>query len=355
MPPAFAPSEMPCWQQIFTSRQPASLDWPITRLCLPGTHDSATYGPGSCPTNVARFNWHCQSLDIYDQACAGVRYFDLRLERENNSVADSRFWPYHGAAKRTGDRLADGPEGIKTQPDARWRDTIAGQLLHFVEENSSELIVIHVTGKDESKFVDTIWETLLNTLGPRCVPATDSAGHVIPTVSEVRQRGQNFVVIVGDEDTEPEDGSPMLKPPQKANVIQFVQEFIWKVPGKSVLQSPYESAVWKSNDPTKVRDAIDKWVTEHADVVSERSHFWVAQCQLTPSINNAFGLVQSLWNKKMTTSPANLAEIMNPYVQSVLIQEAEWRKVVSMVQVDFAEPILISQIASINLDALRAR
>ena len=362
--PQLTAADLPHWQSILTQRDPRRLQWPITRLCLPGTHDSGTYGPGTFPTNVARFNWHCQSHNFYEQAKLGVRYFDLRLARGTNCSRSSKFWPFHGAARKVGDVFADSPKGLSWKPSQAgivgWKQTIAGQLLNFVQENPTEVFVIHLTVQDTSKWKNTVWETLLNTLNEAgmCVPSPDGADgkSSIPTIAEVRERRQNFVIIADSKPTGSEDAKANLKEnsPEDQAVSAFVKSFIWKMPGTGVLQGPYTSATWKMNSPEVVRKAIEDWMTKNETTVTTFTHFWAAQCQLTPSVNNVFDIIQSLWNPKMTTEPAKLALVMNPFVKNVLMQDPLWKRRVSMVQVDFVEAEIALSIVRVNFDSARA-
>ncbi len=53
-------------------------DIKISRLSIPGTHDSATHF--SIPGKIqAEFASKCQSWSIYNQLMAGIRFLDMRV------------------------------------------------------------------------------------------------------------------------------------------------------------------------------------------------------------------------------------------------------------------------------------
>ncbi|MDO5746122.1 MAG: hypothetical protein Q4P66_00435 [Actinomycetaceae bacterium] len=92
---------------------------PITRLAIPGTHDTMTH---TCPQRYYR----TQHLSLWDQLQCGTRFFDLRLTK--NMVAAHREWI----------------------SDISVHD-IFSTLMTFLEQNPSEFIMARIQNANENK------------------------------------------------------------------------------------------------------------------------------------------------------------------------------------------------------------
>ncbi|MCD4483338.1 hypothetical protein LQR31_02475 [Chromobacterium vaccinii] len=79
-------------------------DRPLSRVTLPGTHDSGCYVDRAVSNALSK----TQSQDIYGQLLGGIRYFDIRP-----CVKDGRLFTYHGEFYTGGP--IDGEDGILMQ------------------------------------------------------------------------------------------------------------------------------------------------------------------------------------------------------------------------------------------------
>ena len=64
--------QLPTWMAALPNKMK------ISRLSIPGTHDSGTHF--SIPGKMqAEFSSKCQSWSIYNQLMAGIRFLDMRV------------------------------------------------------------------------------------------------------------------------------------------------------------------------------------------------------------------------------------------------------------------------------------
>lgn len=337
-------AELPRWIQHLSRASEAFVNQPITRIVLPGTHDAATYGPGEFPTNVARFNWQCQNLNIYQQARVGVRYFDLRF-RADDEKSRYPYWPFHGEARKTGDLLAP-PAG---QPSNE--DTITSQICRFLDENPNEILILSCLCEP---IANPHWfKALCEGLGGphRLIPSPDAKASMdpssrpgIPTLKEVLAT-TGRVIISGSIDV--------------ANVgsddeRDLIDRYLWRSPGDAFCASLYDRPIWKSNDPLRVQASMERWITANMTGTESGYRFFNAQCQLTPAANSAGDVFRGLFKKSMTISPITLAPMMNAHVGNVLCKSEYWIKHASIMTVDFADAGICSAIAGMNLARLNS-
>ncbi len=132
---------------------------PLSSLVLPGTHDS-----GATHDMIVSGTAKCQSLSIADQLKAGVRYLDIRLRRQNGSLA-----VYHGEVDQ---KLTF--------------DSVLEAVYAFLEQNPSETLIMCIkeeadaTGTDNDAF-DTMVKAYINRAASRWYTQNK-----IPTLGEVR-------------------------------------------------------------------------------------------------------------------------------------------------------------------------
>lgn len=338
----FPPAELPRWIQYLTQTSEAFANQPITRIVLPGTHDAATYGPGEFPTNVARFNWQCQNLNIYQQAKIGVRYFDLRFRAEDER-SRYPYWPFHGEARKTGDLLAPPPG----QPSDE--DTITLQIRRFLDENPDEILLLSSLCEPAG---NVHWiKAISDGLGGshRLLPSPDktnsavSSGRpAIPTLKNVLQT-TGRVIISGSVDV-----ANIVDPGER----ELINRYLWRSPGEAFSPSLYDRQIWKSNDPMRVQSSMEQWIATNMAHQDSGQRFFNAQCQLTPAANSAGDVFRGFFKKSMTISPITLAPVMNAHVSKALCRSEYWIKHASVMTVDFADANICSAIAGMNLARL---
>lgn len=96
----------------------------LSEINIPGSHDSATR---FC--QFAHFS-KCQSLSVFEQLCAGVRFLDLRVEK-----IGSRLYLVHGSAKC-----------YKTdnKKDLLMLEDVLSECRSFLKANPSEVLIISI-------------------------------------------------------------------------------------------------------------------------------------------------------------------------------------------------------------------
>lgn len=105
----------------------------ITDLSIPGTHDSGALH------SIGDVSGKCQSLDIEDQLCIGVRFLDLRLR-----LVGDEFRIVHSFVDQATDF-----------------DGVLQYAVEFIEENPSEFLFISIKEDKEAKNPKGDFATLL--------------------------------------------------------------------------------------------------------------------------------------------------------------------------------------------------
>lgn len=161
-----------------------------TQLCdltLPGTHESATYsmrqwitdiGPDAIPEEDAQ----CQSFNLLGQLLSGVRYLDLRVELNGDTLIF-----HHGSGKT---------EDITGRTVANLFET---QIAPFLSRFDSEFVILDFqeicdnVGDQTTGTQDLInlIEEYLNPSG-RALPTSKFSPQL--TLGEIRQGGWNYMV-----------------------------------------------------------------------------------------------------------------------------------------------------------------
>ena len=113
----------------------------LRELTMPGSHDAGVYNDPTDPANKPE--WRnigvnlslgvCHSLSIYNQARAGVRYFDIRI-----SKYDTNQW------RASHDLLGNGVWGANSHK-------ILDDMTQFLDENPSEVIFYKISDHTDDK------------------------------------------------------------------------------------------------------------------------------------------------------------------------------------------------------------
>lgn len=114
-------------------------------LNLAGTHD--------CVTKYVQFSHisKCQSLNIYEQLCIGIRGLDIRVQSRGNELK-----MVHGIAK-----AFNTPNHLSRQMDMR---DVLSQCCKFLNENPSETIIFQFkndSGTEQEKCFDNLYNTYI--------------------------------------------------------------------------------------------------------------------------------------------------------------------------------------------------
>lgn len=164
----------------------------ISRLSIPGTHDSMALEPGPI------FYWaKCQSLGLREQLDAGIRALDIRCEHYYDSDKGLyRFWIYHGP----------------TRQRVNFGDVLL-ECMNFLSDNPTETILMNVQQNNTDKgTTQKFWETFEDywSLVPQYRVWSSTDYTRIPKLGEVRGKIvllQNFENDAFDPNSENYDTS----------------------------------------------------------------------------------------------------------------------------------------------------
>eukprot|EP01117_Protostelium_nocturnum_P019423 TRINITY_DN8426_c0_g1_i1.p1 TRINITY_DN8426_c0_g1~~TRINITY_DN8426_c0_g1_i1.p1 ORF type:complete len:362 (-),score=110.41 TRINITY_DN8426_c0_g1_i1:13-1098(-) len=293
------------WLYDLVQNEPQFKSIPITRLKLPGTHDSGCYGRakflGRMPFvyQFAEWNWRTQRDNIKKQLERGIRYFDLRfgLVKRGRNV---NFAPHHGVMPETGDDLF-GENGI------------LNQILSFLNNHGEkELIFFDITDFQDLRTDEDyriFWEGFMNEeIVRRSLPHIKE-GEKFPTLGELWEGGHSVIVMTD----------------QLNRVPNSLKHLVWpRIP------SYYQEDVWKGENPQLIKKHIE-------EQFPKEEKFWVAQCQLTPV---GLGRISPLHRR------------MNPALKEWL-QTEHWRNQTSIIIMDFPSDELIYSIIDLNLGLIK--
>ena len=307
------------WLTDLTRIKPDVLNWNLAKLHYAGSHDAGSFGTPKHPS-IAGFvqeNWQCHDENFYGQLKKGIRYFDLRLCRED----DDRFWPRHGLAHQVGDALAENEHDFPS-------DTLLGQILVFNREHPFEVLIVQLD-LDAAGRLDSFWQTVFNAIQRQLLPYPGD-GNPVPTVRQARDAGHSTIFFCNKDSLRP-------SVPSLASVFDSC---IW--PSSSMLSEPWNQASWGSLDPNRVVHDINSFMIKTPETTT-RTRFWGAQCQLTPSFGNEG------FSKDPSFSPRALAAVMNPFTANNLTSNVTWKRRTSIISGDFFSEDLVLKIVSMNL------
>lgn len=121
-------------------------DKKLRNICIPGTHDSGTYGINGIDENISQ----TQEYTVGQQLALGYRYFDLRIKKQNG-----KFKIHHGPS-------------ISVDASEVFND-----LSNFAQSNTSEVILVHiqnVNSMSDSEHYELRDNLVLPKLGNRMAP-----------------------------------------------------------------------------------------------------------------------------------------------------------------------------------------
>ena len=181
----------PDWTQIIKTKKDTwngveEADWmarlpderPLSHICLPGSHDSATAHTQSTGMISGAVSWicraiNCQSLSISEQLNAGVRFLDLRLYPEKDGPGSIQFVCVHGAGKlRYTCTWSESERALKFEE-------VQHECQAFLEAHPTETIVMSIKKEDGD-------DNLMAELPKLFVPDLWYTDSVVPALSMVR-------------------------------------------------------------------------------------------------------------------------------------------------------------------------
>ncbi|MBQ7364832.1 MAG: phosphatidylinositol-specific phospholipase C domain-containing protein [Clostridia bacterium] len=131
---------------------------PLSMIALPGTHDS-----GATKDMILSGTAKCQTMTIAEQLSAGVRYFDIRLRRE-----DGALHVYHGTVDQ----------------DLTFAEVLDA-FYNFLDKNPSEALIVCIKEETDATGTNDAFDTMVkNALSANA--AKWYTGSAIPTLGSVR-------------------------------------------------------------------------------------------------------------------------------------------------------------------------
>ena len=141
-------------------------DRKLSSINIPGTHDSCTF-------NMAfKYSFSCQNSTIHDQLETGFRFLDLRVEIDQLQDK-SQAYMVHGIGYCNDDK------GNKLK-----LEDVLDDIYRFLEENSSETVIIMLTNEKDKNTPAEVYEYISNLIEEK--NECWYTGNTIPTLGEVR-------------------------------------------------------------------------------------------------------------------------------------------------------------------------
>ena len=107
----------------------------LSSIALPGTHDSGALYDHALLANTAK----CQSLTIREQLLAGVKYFDIRLVRDNGTLR-----VYHGSVDQK-----------------QTFDEVLTAFYEYLDAYPSEALIVCIKEEDAAKGENEAFDTMV--------------------------------------------------------------------------------------------------------------------------------------------------------------------------------------------------
>ncbi|PJZ68839.1 hypothetical protein CH373_15605 [Leptospira perolatii] len=142
----------------------------LRNICIPGTHDSGTYGIQGVDENISQ----TQELTIGEQLSAGYRYFDLRIKKNNG-----QFVLHHGPS-------------ISVAASVVFQD-----LANFANAHPQEVLIVHIQNVDsmsDSEHYELKDQLVIPYLGARMAPR--SLGNGV-TFQQLWSSNKNVMLLWG--------------------------------------------------------------------------------------------------------------------------------------------------------------
>lgn len=227
---------MPAWSPAsWLTDLPGLSALPIGGICMPASHDSGAWTTHTLGGAVTSGTVLTQRLDMAGQLAAGARYFDVRPALANDGQL------YHGHGAVTCALLSD----------------ILSQASSFAAQNPREVLFINFSHMDGA-IQQRAWDQITNALGARLAPA----GSAADTLGSLQGTGRNVVIFF--------DGAP----DQRDHAGH-----LW---------NPDLIDHWNDYANSNSVDDLATFITGQVQVeVRASTHFWLLQCQLTPSTVDA--------------------------------------------------------------------
>ena len=153
------------------------------QLTMPGSHDAGVYNDPTDPANkpacrnigISLSLGVCHSLSIYNQARAGVRYFDIRIsEYRTNEWRASHDWHSQGVWGADSHKIID-------------------DMMQFLDENPSEVIFYKISDHTKDKnYIEMMMRRLGRHLYTRNITLAASS---LPLLTLGAARGKVIVLI----------------------------------------------------------------------------------------------------------------------------------------------------------------
>lgn len=303
---------------------------PISWLHLPGTHDSATFDGGGGPATN-------QDLDFYEQCKLGIRYFDIRLFKDNsgNKSQEKLFWPYHGPRK------FDVP-WMKGPRDIGDATTCCGQFDAFYQETagSHEFFILQLRQgsaqagnvfRDSPPTLDEInafWDIIQYYFRDKAI-AKPTGKTGLPTLASIKNdNARRFILWY--------PGKGKYKPTNGA--VGFYEQYTWGPNEGWESWKDWDESIYTKEDPVLVGNYIDKHISERAGELAKREHFWVAQCQLTPPFSLRY------YPKDYANGSR---QYMNLYIMEKCAEDS-WVKNTSIIMADYPTGMWVERVLWMN-------
>ena len=155
-------------------------DIKLGNITMPGSHDAGVYDDPTDPSNKPASKGGpdsmgvCHSLSIYNQACAGVRYFDIRVQ--NNS---GNWQAVHAT-------MGVGTWGAKATK-------ILEDMILFLDENATEVLFYKCTHTTDKAYIEWMIRKLGNKLFTKI-----NTNRLLTDVQLHRVRGKIILLIEND-------------------------------------------------------------------------------------------------------------------------------------------------------------
>lgn len=268
----------------------------LNRIAIPGSHDAGT--AGIC--------WlgETQTYTIGQQLSSGVRYFDIRVHKDGDSLTI-----YHS--------FFDGTDF----------ETVLEDIKEFIQENPSEALILdfqHFKGESQED-VRVLLEKELLANGLAVVNNTE-----LSDLQFIRQlklgdvRGK-CIIFFGD-------GYPCTED------WIFTRNDDECTLGSTCLDSYYIGSIHKSSPEKLIGEGHPVYFSRQRDrVSSEEDGIFVLQCQLTDG-----SLVLGPWSRERSQD-----RIMSEYIEG--LGESENADIINVVMRDFITPEKCRQIIDLNV------
>lgn len=269
---------------------------PVKEIAIPGSHDSATY----------TMSWvaQCQDLTVYEQLTYGIRYLDLRVEKNS----DGKLYIFHGSARS--DILLS---------------TVLADVKKFIGQYKTETIILdfqHFKGDSQQDVHNMLINTFNYNYDFVNNPSFTVLDHDFITELPLYKAQGKCIIMWGSED-EYLDKSYIFKRNDDSGNRAY-----------SSLQSYYDGGLHKGTSGNLIANGLPSYIERYkANPVG----LFVLQGQLTDGLY--------IFGPRFRESQHG--GNMNNYVIS--LNESEDLEFINIIMRDFVDGKKISQILDLNL------